>query len=571
MALWICTRPPERCPQAEVDVAEMLALLPDEWVIRWGFEYRDNAGNAREGDFLVLGPTGGLMVIEVKAGGITMNPYTGQWSTADGDDPRMQMNAEWQGVIRELQAAQAPNAASLFVGRSLGAPDLTLPNDTAEHCGIKREFLLDRSDFRRFERVWVERMKQWNAWLNPNSRAAFFQTFGADATPVAIRHFVDNIDRAIMRQTEARYPLLSQLSVNPQFLVSGGVGSGKTWFALELARRWVHENRQKVLIIAYNLAFAAQLGELTDRLKHRQKLPKDSITVLAWQDLAKSLFEAGGLAFEPPRDSSERTIFYESLVPDSLRTLAANGAIAATYDALIIDEAQDHDTTPPEGDTSGLPCGWWPVYWALLHHGARARIGVFFDEAQRPTFRSGRFDATTLLEEKGFRPVRIHLEGTLRYSLPVFQYLLSLDTSALGRLRGGLKQPGPLPLGPEVEQYEVQSGHESEQVRDIVRRWLDQGWARPEQILILSRRGELERSVLSGCVDLAGFPLHNGLQPPRGTIGFGSVNRAKGLDQLAVILVDFPKWPCPDSGDQVAFFMGASRARQMLAVVATIE
>jgi hypothetical protein len=126
-------------------------------------------------------------------------------------------------------------------------------------------------------------------------------------------------------------------------------------------------------------------------------------------------------------------------------------------------------------------------------------------------------------------------------------------------------------LGPEVEQYEVPSGHESGQVRDIVRRWLDQGWARPEQILILSRRGELERSVLSGCVDLAGFPLHNGLQPPRGTIGFGSVNRAKGLDQLAVILVDFPKWPCPDSGDQVAFFMGASRARQMLAVVATIE
>lgn len=79
------------------------------------------------------------------------------------------------------------------------------------------------------------------------------------------------------------------------------------------------------------------------------------------------------------------------------------------------------------------------------------------------------------------------------------------------------------------------------------------------------------KSALAGCTTVAGLPLHDGLQPQRGCIGFGSVNRAKGLDHLAVVLIDFPPWPCPDEGDLVAVFMGASRARQMLAVVATRE
>ncbi len=48
MARWIRSRPPERCHHAEVEVAEFLADLPDDWVIRWGFMYQDNHGTQRE-------------------------------------------------------------------------------------------------------------------------------------------------------------------------------------------------------------------------------------------------------------------------------------------------------------------------------------------------------------------------------------------------------------------------------------------------------------------------------------------------------------------------------------------
>ena len=64
MARWIYQRPVDCCHPTELVVAKRLARLGDEWVIRWGFYYETD----REGDFIVLGPTGGVLVLEVKGG-----------------------------------------------------------------------------------------------------------------------------------------------------------------------------------------------------------------------------------------------------------------------------------------------------------------------------------------------------------------------------------------------------------------------------------------------------------------------------------------------------------------------
>src|ERR1700758_2464116 len=61
MARWIYQRPIECCDPTELLVAKRLTLLSDGWVIRWGFYYDSD----REGDFLILGPTGGVLVLEV--------------------------------------------------------------------------------------------------------------------------------------------------------------------------------------------------------------------------------------------------------------------------------------------------------------------------------------------------------------------------------------------------------------------------------------------------------------------------------------------------------------------------
>jgi hypothetical protein len=572
MALWIQNRPAEKCGLGELQVAENLAALADDWIIRWGFYYEDNAGTTREGDFLVLGPDGGLLVLEAKSGTLEHNPYTGRWNTADGDNPQYQLDAEWAGVLRVLKSRQA-GRPSLFVGRALAVPGLSLPSTSMEHYGIDRQWIFDGGDLREFSKVWNERMRLWGAQLDKRARAVFLETFGQDATPQAVRHFVDETDRLLIRQTEAEYELLDVLGGNRQFLVQGGTGSGKTWLAFEQACRWADfGSGGRVLFLCYNLALTELVRELVARAKARKKLRTGEIVVSSWENLSRTLIHEAGLAYEAPVDGPERSRFYEQDLPQLLVQIVREGLCKPQFDALVVDEAQDHDTSIPGFPADWDGPGWWGVYWALLKEGAKARIAAFYDAAQRPAFRGGGgFEPAALLQTPGYRPVQMKLLRTVRYSRPVFQYLKGLQSKVLTELNAGLLQRGSLPNGPEVMLADAEPAEVAGAANRILSTWLEQGWCRPEQVLVLSRHSGMKNSALEGCRSLAGKPLVNHLERRSGEIGMLSVNRAKGLDALAVILIDYGPWETLPEANHVGFFMGASRARQLLAVIRTAD
>jgi len=572
MALWIQNRPAEKCGLSELQVAEHLAALPDDWIIRWGFYYEDNAGTTREGDFLILGPEGGLLVLEAKGGNVELNPYTGKWNTADGDNPQYQLEAEWSGVLRVVKTQQG-DRPSLLVGRALALPGLALPATAKDHHGIDRQWIFDGGDLREFAQAWNERMRLWGAHLDCHARDIFFETFGKDATPLAVRHFVDETDRRLIRQTEAEYELLDILGDNRQFLVQGGTGSGKTWLAFEQACRWANSGSgRRVLFLCYNLALTELVREMVSRAKARKRLRTGEIVVLSWEELSRTLITGAGLSYEAPSAGPERTRFYEKDLPELLAQLVREGLCEAQFEALVVDEAQDHDTAIPGFPADWAGPGWWGVYWALLKEGTKAPIAAFYDAAQRPTFRGGGgFDPAALLQASDYRPVRVKLVRTVRYSRPVFQYLKGLQSKALAGLNAGLVQRGSLPDGPEVMLCDAEFTEVSETASRILAAWFEQGWCRPEQVLVLSRHGRMKHSALDGCRFLAGKPLVNHLERRSDELGLLSVNRAKGLDALAVIVVDYAPWETLPEADHVGFFMGASRARQLLAVIRTTD
>jgi len=98
---------------AEIRVAERLRSLADSphaWTVIWGYYYQDSRGMQREGDFLILGPAGVLLVVEVKQSLPRHFPETGRWEGAGGDNTISQLNTELQGVIQRPRHSSSADA-----------------------------------------------------------------------------------------------------------------------------------------------------------------------------------------------------------------------------------------------------------------------------------------------------------------------------------------------------------------------------------------------------------------------------------------------------------------------------
>jgi hypothetical protein len=568
MASWILNRPAELANLAELQVAEFLSVLPDDWAIRWGFYYKDNAGVQREGDFLVLGPDGALMVLEVKGGSLDQFPTTGRWDTASRDSPIYQLDAEWKAVVRTINDQQGERPL-LFVTRALGLPQLDVATDIQCYHDVPRALILSRAELRNFASTWAERLRDSGQTLDPQAREIFFETYGKGATPEVISHFADQTDRALLRHTEGNYELLDILQENRQFLVKGGPGSGKTWLAFEQACRWAeHGDASKVLFLCYNLALTDFIREMARKSKLRGRPRRGAIEVMSWEEVARGLLRKAGLPYEVPTDDNERNEFFDHTLPELMVQVTHENLCCPGYDALVVDEAQDHDTGMASFPPGWQGPGWWGVYWRLLRDGPAGRVAIFYDPAQRPVFRNaGVFCATPLYQALKANPVQVQLQKSVRYTWPVLNFLKGLRTSALAPLVDALRQRGSLPQGPNVEEQTVTRDETRGAVAAIIERWIRQGHCRPDEILVLSQHGRKEKWALGETNIIGGRFLVDFLQRQQQCISRTSVNKAKGLDSRAVILVDFEPFEQLADAAQIGYFMGASGARQLLAIV----
>jgi hypothetical protein len=251
MARWIIHRPQEHCHASEIRVAEVLKELDDRWTIIWGYFYRDARGSDREGDFLVIGPAGGLLVLEVKSSIPRWFPGTGGWEGENGS-PVDQLMSEWAAVRRMLKQA----GAGLWVTKALCIPGEVASRETTNVQGIPRSLLVLRNDLDGWLRTWLELVGKKDAQaVLPPERDLVLSIFGASVQPTVLRGFLDHTEQLFQRQLTSQFALLDQLRDNRQLLVRGGTGTGKTWHALEQAFRYARVGEgQRVLFLVYNLS-----------------------------------------------------------------------------------------------------------------------------------------------------------------------------------------------------------------------------------------------------------------------------------------------------------------------------
>jgi hypothetical protein len=102
----------------------------------------------------------------------------------------------------------------------------------------------------------------------------------------------------------------------------------------------------------------------------------------------------------------------------------------------------------------------------------------------------------------------------------------------------------------------------------VVTRWIGDGFCQSDEILILSPHGTKSKTSLANRSQIGRWPLVSIDDRKQGRLALLSVNKAKGLDSLAVVMVDverFDRLTAPQY--QMNYFMGASRARQLLAIL----
>ncbi len=572
MARWIIHRPQEHSHPAEIRVAEQLRDLDDAWTVVWGYYYTDHHGQEREGDFLVIGPAGGILVLEVKNTLPRWFSATGRWE-GEQDNPVNQLMEEWSAVVRIVKG----EGLSTWVAKALCIPGEAAAMDQDMVQGIKRSLLVFRNDLADWlPGVWLRlfggKVRQT---VPPPHRDRILKHVGANSRPEDARGFLDHTEELFQRQLTHRFHLLNQLRDNRQLLVLGGTGTGKTWHAVEQAVRYAATGKD-VLFLVYNLALTTQLR----RLVAMRRLEAGSITVMGWEELFLQLAGSGGDGRQveaPQGDSDTLRQFYENTLPNRVRTLLEKPGTRSAwpqFDALVADEAQDHDTAWDVGEAGdagddGTSGGWWDVYRALLRDGGAAPVSIFYDPAQRPPFRDpARFRAADL--QLGWsQPAHVRLQPALRYTRPLWTFFQQHRHPAINPMLDALGRGDHLPEGPEPEVLRAENRTAAlECLAELVTRWKNEGLCRPDEVLILHKESNAAASVLGDTRVLAGHNLRDVRDDAPGAIRHTSVYKAKGLDSRAVILTGCgPFSETVSDSDAYSWFMGVSRARQVLAVV----
>ena len=538
---------PDRFPQhaaddparrAEARVFDSLAAsLSDRFRVFYSVAWLDRgqSGSYEDGeaDFIVADPDLGLVVLEVKGGGIERDGFSGQWSSRDREgelhaikDPIAQARRSQHVLLRKLRdqrslggrwidathGAVLPDCIRGAAEIGLDAPGGTVAfADDLPDLGAWVEALLRRSASARAAELGADGCVEVERLLAPSFELR---------TPLAVSLRDD--DEQLIRLTEQQFGALDLLSRRRRAVITGGPGTGKSILAAEKARRLASEGF-RTLLVCYNRPLAEMHASTIGR--------DDNLVASTFHDLCFQFARDVGLietdwVANPPPD------FFSTELPRMfLEALDQKPELA--FDAIVIDEAQDFASDQLE------------LLQLALTDEARSILYVFVDPQQAIY---GQTDWPFAGVDEF--PLSLNLRNTR------FIHECGLRFRSTGDLASEAPSGRPVEL---IATAEAASPLRS--LTKLLHRLINEEHVRPEEIAILTGRGQ-DSSAFAGTEQFGVFPC----VPPPGTPGkvvFETVRRFKGLDSQVVILVEMESV----IGDSALMHVAITRARSHLVVI----
>ncbi|MFM9035611.1 MAG: NERD domain-containing protein [Mycobacterium sp.] len=322
---------------------------------------------------------------------------------------------------------------------------------------------------------------------------------------------------------EQQAVILGAVRLLPRVEIRGGAGSGKTFMAVEQARRLAAEGR-RVALICYSHGLASYLKRVTSGWARRQ------------QPAYVGEFHSLGIGWGAPAapDENERTKetsqFFEHDLPAAMLDLAGGLPDGKRFDDIVIDEAQDFADS------------WWEPVLAALRDPEAGGLYVFIDEGQR------------VFDRQGTPPVPLVpliLDQNIRNTRQIANTFQPLVDHPM-RLLGG--------EGPEVRFVSCKTDEALDVGDDQIEALLDQGW-RPEDVALLTTGSRHPEQVARQAAGTAAYwdSFWDAEQ-----VFYGHVLGFKGLERRAIVLVVNDRYALQRAPERL--YVGLSRARDQLVV-----
>ncbi len=527
--------------------SELVVIYSANWI------YRDVRGYLSEGeaDFTIVSPHAGVLVVEVKGGGVTFDAATGAWHSVDRNgtnnpikDPFKQASRERHALLDQITGAASWRqwgGTRLTLGHAVMMPDIGSP---APLLGPDRpiELIGVNEDISNLAH-WVQRLMQF--WRRPDDDA--LGTKGVrvvedilcrsiEVRPI-LRSTIDAVEQQRIKLTANQAKVFRVIGSRRRAIVAGGAGTGKTVLAVERARN-LAESGKRVLLLCYNRPLADSLAiALQDQsailVKSFHQLCDYRIrqAIQNGRDLLKEAIEA--------YPGTEQQYRFDVQMPYAL-ALSAD-ALEEKFDAIIVDEAQDFSDD------------YWLGVEMVLRDTTDGYLYIFIDENQALYPRRSKLP----IEDEPY-----YLTNNCRNTVPI-------HNAAYCYYEGSPIDPPEL-LGHDVIWSSADKAEgQADAVLRRVHQWVHVEGIKPSDVTILvaKRPKNQQYDLLRKKATAEDITLEFEVMGKGPSVLVDTVARFKGLESQAVVL-----W----LGDEVVeeqhwetVYVGTTRAKTLLAVVAS--
>ena len=523
---------------AELKVFSSLKSLPKSYLIFYNTHWQKHDENygvyEGEADFIIVHPDKGIIVLEVKGGGIQYNSEIDQWYSQDREgvkhpikDPVEQARRNHYKLLDELEKIPGWPDYQVNMWHAVCFPDIRIPQGQFLRADLPREQVIDKNDIEHIIDS-INRMFEYEFGRNMRDYAPGYEGIQiverllANSfefhTPLGVE--LEREDEKLIELTERQFRALSLLGNRKRAAIAGCAGSGKTMLAVRKAQQF-SDLGLNVLFVCYN----------RDLAKYLESRLLDT-TVTTFHGLCQQAAQKVGYRIN--YSQNQEKLFSETF-PQIL--FDASEKIGRVYDAIIVDEGQDFLEN------------YWIALESLLKQDGY--LFIFYDDNQN--IFHGSEDFGGLIQEPSF-----HLTENCRNTKLIHETVKLFHNNP-----EGLESFAPEGRNPEVIHYSDDADI-IRKLKQILYRLIEEEHIDNHDLILLTSRSQ-EKTILKPGRELGNFTLTEHMPTNSSMIQVTSIHRFKGLEKRVVVLAEIGEHITHDL--EMLLYVGCSRARTHLIVL----